>query len=135
MFHTLTFLLFGSLTEFCQCTRMTAGDKFEYLWKDSQHIPETYSLPASEYIGNAMQWIDSLTNSEEIFPKNSMFPTTFLVIVKKIFSRLFRVFAHIYHSHIDQVRMLEMEIHLNTTFKHLYVMRFIFSFKKKLDFY
>jgi MOB kinase activator 1 len=38
--------------------------------------------------------------------------------VKNIFKRLFRVYAHIYHSHFPQVAALGEEAHLNTSFKH-----------------
>ena len=35
-----------------------------------------------------------------------------------IFKRLFRVYAHIYHSHFKNVCGLGEEAHLNTCFKH-----------------
>jgi len=38
--------------------------------------------------------------------------------VKTIFKRLFRVYAHIYHSHWDMMVTLGAEAHLNTCFKH-----------------
>jgi len=38
--------------------------------------------------------------------------------VRKIFTRLFRVYAHIYHSHFPQICTLGAEAHLNTLFKH-----------------
>jgi hypothetical protein len=39
-------------------------------------------------------------------------------VVRTIFKRLFRVYAHIYHSHFKQVCSLGEEAHLNTCFKH-----------------
>ena len=39
-------------------------------------------------------------------------------VTKTIFKRLFRVYAHIYHSHFKQVVSLDEEAHLNTCFKH-----------------
>lgn len=48
----------------------------------------------------------------------STFPNNFKDIVKKIFKRLFRVYAHIYRSHFHQVCQLKAEAHLNTCFKH-----------------
>lgn len=36
------------------------------------------------------------------------FPTNFMDVVRTIFKRLFRVYAHIYHSHFKQV-----EVHFN----------------------
>ena len=46
------------------------------------------------------------------------FPNNFKDIVKKIFKRLFRVYAHIYRSHFHQMCQLKAEAHLNTCFKH-----------------
>lgn len=39
-------------------------------------------------------------------------------VSKNIYKRLFRVYAHIYHSHFKQVCSLDEEAHLNTCFKH-----------------
>ena len=46
------------------------------------------------------------------------FPKNFLQIIKVIFKRLFRVYAHIYHTHFHQIMSLGAEYHLNTCFKH-----------------
>lgn len=46
------------------------------------------------------------------------FPPNFVDVVKVIFKRLFRVYAHIYHSHFKHVCNLGEEAHLNTCFKH-----------------
>jgi MOB kinase activator 1 len=46
------------------------------------------------------------------------FPKDFKKIIKVIFKRLFRVYAHIYHSHFSHIMALEAEPHLNTSFKH-----------------
>lgn len=46
------------------------------------------------------------------------FPTNFRDVVKTIFKRLFRVYAHIYHSHFQKIVSLKEEAHLNTCFKH-----------------
>ena len=35
-----------------------------------------------------------------------------------IIKRLFRVYAHIYHSHFTHIMFLGLEFHLNTCFKH-----------------
>ena len=55
------------------------------------------------------------------------FPKNFMNIAKTILKRLFRVYAHIYHQHFQQVIKLAEEAHLNTSFKH-----FIF-FVKQFD--
>lgn len=46
------------------------------------------------------------------------FPFNFQEVVKTIFKRLFRVYAHIYHSHFQKIINLKEEPHLNTCFKH-----------------
>lgn len=46
------------------------------------------------------------------------FPSNFKKIIRVIFKRLFRVYAHIYHSHFSHIMALELEPHLNTSFKH-----------------
>lgn len=46
------------------------------------------------------------------------FPPNFKEVVKTIFKRLFRVYAHIYHSHFQKIVSLKEEAHLNTCFKH-----------------
>ena len=46
------------------------------------------------------------------------FPANFMQIVQTIFKRLFRVYAHIYHSHFRSICALSEEAHLNTCFKH-----------------
>ena len=45
------------------------------------------------------------------------FPATFKKYIEKIFSRLFRVYGHIYHSHIMEVQRIGAGPHLNTCFK------------------
>jgi MOB kinase activator 1 len=56
------------------------------------------------------------------------FPPNFMDVVRTIFKRLFRVYAHIYHSHFKQVCSLGEEAHLNTCFKH-----FIIFIKVRID--
>jgi len=59
-------------------------------------------------------------DNHELFPTEigSTFPPDFHDSMKKIFKRLFRVYAHIYHSHFRSVVALNVEAHLNTSFKH-----------------
>lgn len=51
-------------------------------------------------------------------PTGAPFPPNFRDVVKTIFKRLFRVYAHIYHSHFQVIVRLKEEAHLNTCFKH-----------------
>ena len=67
-----------------------------------------------------MAWVENQIHNENLFPQDmeSSFPNNFLNVIKVIFKRLFRVYAHIYHAHFSHVMQLEAEAHLNTSFKH-----------------
>ncbi len=67
-----------------------------------------------------MNWVESQIQNEKIFPSKigEKFPSNFRNLIKVIFKRLFRVYAHIYHSHFNHIRLLEAKPHLNTSFKH-----------------
>jgi len=46
------------------------------------------------------------------------FPKTFPTLIRQIFKRLYRVYAHIYCHHYPVIVQLGLEPHLNTSFKH-----------------
>ena len=52
-----------------------------------------------------MDWIEGQINDEAIFPvKNDVpFPKTFTSVNKKILTRLYRVFVHVYVHHFDRL--------------------------------
>ena len=115
-------LLYGMLEEFCtkkSCPVMSAGPKYEYLWAD-ENKKAPLKVSASEYIEYLMTWVENQLNNESIFPSviGVPFPKNFLQIIKIIFKRLFRVYAHIYYTHFPHIVMLGCQYHLNTCFKH-----------------
>jgi len=117
-------LLYGSITEFCttqECPVMCASPKYEYLWSDGDK-KKPIKVSAPEYIDRLMTWIQGILDDENIFPSrvDVPFPKDFKEIVKNIFKRLFRVYAHIYYSHFAKIQALGEEAHLNTCFKHFY---------------
>eukprot|EP00742_Colponemidia_sp_Colp-10_P002196 GILJ01002346.1.p1 GENE.GILJ01002346.1~~GILJ01002346.1.p1 ORF type:complete len:244 (+),score=35.04 GILJ01002346.1:77-733(+) len=116
-------LLYGTINEFCtaeSCPVMSAGPKYEYLWADGTTIKTPIKVSAPEYIEFLMSWVESQLNNEMIFPCEIgvPFPKSFQSTIKVIFKRLFRVYAHIYHSHFAHMISLNAEAHLNTCFKH-----------------
>lgn len=130
-FYNITNVLYGSVTEFCTpetCPCMSSGPRFEYLWKDGQRFPRATRVSAPEYVSLLMGWIEAQINDERLFPSadEAPYPSDFHSVVKNIFRRLFRVFAHIYYSHFERVRELQEESHLNTAFKHF--MLFVWEF-------
>ncbi|KAF6154529.1 hypothetical protein GIB67_020011 [Kingdonia uniflora] len=131
-------LLYRTLTEFCtseNCPTMTAGPKYEYRWADGVLIKKPIEVSAPKYVEYLMDWIESQLDDESIFPQKlgAPFPSNFRV-VKTIFMRLFRVYAHIYHSHFQKIVSLKEEAHLNTCFKHfiLFTCEFGLIDKKEL---
>ena len=71
----------------------------------------------------------------QIFPQRpeQPFPRTFVDAVRTIFKRLFRVYAHIYHSHWEVMVSLGAEAHLNTCFKHFMYFTHAFSLIDKKE--
>lgn len=67
---------------------------------------------------NLYRWIVFLIYHVWFGTAGAPFPVNFRDVVKTIFKRLFRVYAHIYHSHFQKIVSLKEEAHLNTCFKH-----------------
>ncbi|XP_071953515.1 MOB kinase activator 1A [Antedon mediterranea] len=116
-------MLYGTITEFCtadKCPVMSAGPKYEYHWADGQTVKKPIKCSAPRYIDFLMSWVQDQVDDEALFPSKIgvPFPKNFLTIAKTILKRLFRVYAHIYHQHFQEVVGLKEEAHLNTSFKH-----------------
>lgn len=118
-------LIYGTVADYCteqSCPRMSGGPKYEYLWADGGRYKKPTALPAPLYISNLMDWIEAQINNEEIFPtkQDVPFPKTFIPVCKKILTRLFRVFVHVYIHHFDRLVAVEAEAHVNTCYRHFY---------------
>jgi len=93
-------------------------------------------MPAPTYIEHLMAWVQSNIDNESVFPSRIgklrklrietaanlcagvPFPKTFPSMIRQVFKRMYRVYAHIYCHHYPVVRELGLEAHLNTSFKH-----------------
>ncbi|KAJ6155337.1 hypothetical protein N7470_005903 [Penicillium chermesinum] len=122
-FYNQINLLYGSITEFCSpqtCPEMKATDEFEYLWQDSENYKRPTKMSAPEYIEHLMTWVQSNIDNEQMFPSRIgvPFPKSFPSLLRQIFKRLYRVYAHVYCHHYPVVVHLGLEPHLNTSFKH-----------------
>jgi len=116
-------LLYGCISEYCtekQCPIMSAGPKYEYLWMDGVKYKKPHKCSAPEYIDLLMTWVEDQINDPQVFPVESgiEFPKDFRNVVKTLLKRLFRVYGHIYHHHINKIIALDCEAHLNSCFKH-----------------
>ena len=119
------------------CPAMSAGPQFEYLWADGVKVKTPVKLSAQKYINVLFDWVEEQLDDPSLFPRGlgGKFPRDFIPVVKTILKRLFRVYAHIYHSHFKQILALEMEPHLNTCFRHfiLFVQEFDLVDEKELS--
>lgn len=108
----------------------------EYHWADGNTIKKPIKCSAPRYIDYLMNWVQSQIDNESVFPSaiGVPFPKSFLSSAKTILKRLFRVYAHIYYEHFNQVCQLQEEPHLNTSFKHFiyFVQEFDLVEKKEL---
>ncbi|CAG9320085.1 unnamed protein product [Blepharisma stoltei] len=123
-------LIYGALVEFCtdqSCRVMSAGPRYEFRWTD-QNSPIPLQLSAPQYINKLMEWIEGKLNDRNLFPTELGvdFPSNFIPSVKVMLKRLFRVYAHLYHTHMQKIIEVEMLRHINTSFKHFlfFVLRF-----------
>ncbi|GAB4818431.1 hypothetical protein N2152v2_005477 [Parachlorella kessleri] len=103
-----------------RCPVMCAGPQYEYLWADGVKVKTPIKLSAPQYINALFDWVEEQLDNPSLFPQRygAPFPQQFEPTVRNMLKRLFRVYAHIYHSHFRQIVRLELEPHLNTCFRH-----------------
>lgn len=128
--HTVDFfnrinLIYGTISDSCTertCPVMSGGQKYEYRWQDDQRYKKPTKVAAPLYITLLMDWIETLINNEDIFPTRVgvPFPRNFQQVCKKILTRLFRVFVHVYIHHFDRITCMGAEAHVNTCYKHVF---------------
>lgn len=122
-------LIYGVLKDYCtkeNCPSMTAGRRFEYLWADGVNYIQPVKLSAPAYVENLMIWVTRVLEPFVAKIKSGKAgeyknDRAWRKALKNVFKRLFRVYAHIYHSHMKIVDELGIQKHLNTSFK-----RFVF---------
>jgi MOB kinase activator 1 len=97
-------------------------------------------MPAPAYIEQLMTWVQANIDNEQVLPSKIgtsfpplkrfvalcsntylllgvPFPKSFPALVRQIFKRMYRVYAHVYCHHYPVIRELGLEPHLNTSFK------------------
>ena len=105
--------------------------RFEYRWREESENDGSPSRPRSSrgraialsapaYVSRLFRWIERQLDDARLFPQRQgePFAPEFDDAVRLIFKRLFRVLAHIYHTHFHHVASLGVAAHLNTCFKH-----------------
>ncbi|PVU94808.1 hypothetical protein BB559_002915 [Furculomyces boomerangus] len=131
-FYNHTNVLFCAVSHLCtetSCPVMSSGPRFQYLWTDKTKNVKAAKYSACKYIMTLMSWVNQMIDDENVFPRDSEveFSDDFLTtIAPKIFSRLIRVYGHIYHHHYSDTTKIGLDTMLNTSFHHfiLFVTRF-----------
>jgi len=105
------------------CPCMTAGPNYKFLWQDpAEKSSKPLELSAPQYTSTCFEWILGLLDDETFFPQEeaNQFPKDFEKVIKKIFQRLVRIYAHWYRSHLSDFEQAGAVAHLNTCFRHFY---------------
>ncbi|XP_049851381.1 MOB kinase activator-like 1 homolog C [Schistocerca gregaria] len=127
--HNTLLLIYGFICEDCTketCPIMNAGNKYHYLWPNEKE-GKAESLSAPVYIEKLFGWVASQIDDESVFATNGVYSKAFIPTVKKIVSRMFRVYAHIYYEHLDAIRSNNARQHLDKCFRLFYY--FVDTFK------
>lgn len=129
-FFNLINMFYGVVTDFCtinDCPAMSAGPNTEYTWTDTQR--KTIKLAAPQYIDYVLSQMQTTLDDEYMFPIKigAGFPKEFRGTLLVIYRHLFRVLAHIYWSHYEELLNLRIEGHVNSLFAHF------ISFSKEFD--
>lgn len=138
-FYNQINMLYGTITEFCSpqtCPRMIATNEYEYLWSFDKNQPPT-SVSAPKYVEALMKWCQDQFDDEYIFPSKSSgnFPPDFISRhIIPILRRLFRVYAHIYCHHFNEILELNLQTVLNTSFRHFCLFAQEFQLLRAADF-
>jgi len=107
-------------------------NQFEYLWQDAKDpvYKTATAVPAPVYIALLFDWVDEQIEDDTVFPKtdDQQFPQDFVKkYATKMFTRLFRVFTHIYYSHFGDLETLSAVPHADTFLLQYYF--FVTEFK------
>lgn len=113
-------LIYESVSDSCSpstCPEMSAGPHFTFLWTD-----DTTQTPlrcsAREYVYRLYAWINECFD-KGVLSRVSQLDVSQDVVdtMKVICKKLFRVYAHVYHHHLQEFTQRNAEIFLNTTFQ------------------
>lgn len=126
-------VIYGFISEECKadtCTTMSAGSNYQYLWA-SEKTEKAEALSAPVYIEKLFMWVAAQLDDEAIFSTSGDYGKNFLPAVKKILSRMFRVYAHIYYQHLGAMKEDNARANLDKCFRVFYY--FIDTFKLVSD--
>ncbi|KAL0474533.1 Mob1/phocein [Neurospora intermedia] len=141
-----------------KCPKMSAGASHSFTWLNSRLQP--VEIPAYEYLSLVQRYISGKIDDSNLFPtdpagvsfadnpafctplpesgpdwigKRSGFPQNFMETCQTIFRQMFRVYAHLYWSHFDDMFCLNLEKSMNSCFSHFILTATTLGLLKKTD--
>jgi len=101
------------------CPTMRAG-LYTFAWCDGVRVKVATKMSAPDYLEHLMTWVEEELNNETFLPVKvgAPFPANYRKGMRVIFKRLFRIYAHAFHSHFKDFVEGEADAHLNYSFKH-----------------
>ncbi|CAJ1455744.1 unnamed protein product [Effrenium voratum] len=111
-------LLVGAIADLCTestCPAMTAGS-FGWQWADGDKVKTPVQLSAPKYMEKLLVWVESQLADETFLPvqPGQPFLPNFKKGIKVIYKRLFRIYAHVFHSHFKAMVDSDADAHLRT---------------------
>ncbi|CAE8658913.1 unnamed protein product, partial [Polarella glacialis] len=96
-------LLAGAVQDLCtdqSCPVMSAG-VFTFAWADGDTVKTPQQLSAPKYMEALLVWVEKQLADETFLPvlPGQPFLPNFKKGIRTIYKRLFRIYAHIFHSH------------------------------------
>jgi MOB kinase activator 1 len=114
----MTVSLLDDLCNETDCPTMQAGKKTCYTWADEE-TPTPVNLPAKVYMNTLVSYGNKMLSNQKIVPTDgSAFPSRFRPTMKLLLKRFFRVYAHMYLHHFNDIVAHDLEAHVNCCFKH-----------------
>lgn len=115
-------LLVGAVQDLCteqSCPTMCAGT-FVWMWADGDKYKTPTQMSAPKYAEELLMWVDRQLADESFLPvkPGAQFPPTYRKAMRTIYKRLFRIYAHVFHSHFKELAEQDADAHLNHSFKH-----------------
>lgn len=115
-------LLAGALSDICThetCPVMCAGP-YTFAWCDGDKVKTPTKMSAPRYFEHLLIWVERQLADESFLPVNpgQPFPPHYRKGMRVIYKRLFRIYAHTFHSHFKELIDGEADAHLNHSFKH-----------------
>jgi MOB kinase activator 1 len=111
---------------------------FEYRFP-SEKNGSPKRMSANRYIDSVLSWIEERINRDPLLdgrsPKTQKLKATeFNSIVNKIFTRIFRIYAILYSKHFSQLQRLEIQQHVDASFKNFIFFCFEFDIIQEREF-